>query len=72
VMVQGGTFREVDVAGAKGLLVSYEPPVRPTSEGTARRPRQQSLLLWSTADQAFAMTGPGGGMDLLEMAQSIR
>jgi len=72
VMVQGGTFREVDVAGAQGLLVSYESPVRPTSEGTARRPRQQSLLLWSTADQAFAITGPGGGMDLLEMAQSIR
>ena len=72
VMVQGGTFREVDVAGEKGLLVSYEPPVQPATDGAARRPRQQSLLLWSTADQAFAITGPGGGMELLEMAQSIR
>jgi hypothetical protein len=71
VLVQGGTFREVDVAGEKGLLVSYEPPV-PATDGAARRPRQQSLLLWSTADQAFAITGPGGGMELLEMAQSIR
>jgi hypothetical protein len=73
VLVQGGTFREVDVAGARGLLVSYEPPVRPTTVAAApRRPRQLSLLLWSTADEAFAITGPGAGLDLLEMAQSIR
>jgi hypothetical protein len=72
VLVQGGTFREVDVAGEKGLLVTYEPPVQPAAGGTARRARQQSLLLWSTADEAFAITGPGGGMELLEMAQSIR
>jgi hypothetical protein len=72
VLVQGGTFREVDVAGEKGLLVSYVPPVRPATDPPARRPRQQSLLLWSTADRAFAITGPGGGMELLEMAQSIR
>jgi len=72
VLVQGGTFREVDVAGEKGLLVTYEPPVPPAAAGPARRARQQSLLLWSTADEAFAITGPGGGMELLEMAQSIR
>ena len=72
VMVQGGTFREVDVAGERGLLVSYEPPLPPTADGAGRRPRQQSLLLWSTADEAFAITGPGGGMELVEMAQSIR
>jgi hypothetical protein len=72
VMVQGGTFREVEVAGEKGLLVSYESPVRPGTDGATRRPRRLSLLLWSAADQAFAITGPGSGMELLEMAQSIR
>jgi hypothetical protein len=72
VMIQGGTFREVDVAGEKGLLVSYDPPARPGADGAPRRPRRLSLLLWSTADQAFAITGPGGGMEILEMAQSIR
>ena len=72
VLVQGGTFREVDVAGETGLLVTFEPPVRPAADGAARRARQQSLLLWSTADEVFAITGPGGGMELLEMAQSIR
>jgi hypothetical protein len=72
VMIQGGTFREVDVAGEKGLLVSYDPPVQPGTDGAARRPRRQSLLLWSTAEQAFAITGPGAGMDLLEMAHSLR
>jgi hypothetical protein len=72
VMIQGGTFREVDVAGEKGLLVSYDPPVQPGTDDATRRPRRQSLLLWSTAEQAFAITGPGAGMDLLEMAHSLR
>jgi hypothetical protein len=69
VPAQGGTYREVDVAGAKGLLVSYAPPA---TEPTPRRPRQRSLLLWSSGDKAFALAGPGGGVDLLEMAQSVR
>ena len=59
VLVQGGTFREVDVAGQQGLLVTYEPPAGAATDGAARRPRRQSLLLWSTADEAFAIAGPG-------------
>jgi hypothetical protein len=72
VPVQGGTFREVEVSGHQGLLVTIQPPPRTTPDGPARR--SQSLLLWSTADKVFALQGPGaqGGVELLEMAQSIR
>jgi hypothetical protein len=74
VPVQGGTFREVEVSGRKGLLVTMQPPPRATLDGTSRPPRSQSLLLWSTADKVFAIHGPGSrdGVELLEMAQSIR
>jgi hypothetical protein len=73
VPVQGGTYREVEVSGRKGLLVTMQPPPKPVPDG-APRPRPQALLLWSTADKVFAIHGPGSrdGVELLEMAQSIR
>jgi hypothetical protein len=72
VPVEGGTFREVDVAGSKGLLVTIPPPPRTSPEAPARR--AQSLLLWSTAAEVFALHGPAAhdGVEILEMAQSIR
>ena len=72
VPVQGGTYREVEVAGHKGLLVTFLPPSLPAPDGTKRPVRQQSLLLWSNDEKAFAITGPGDGMQQLEMAESVR
>jgi hypothetical protein len=72
VPVQGGTYREVDVAGERGLLVTFTPPAKPGADGATRRARQHSLLLWSASDKAYALSGPGGGGELLEMAQSVR
>jgi hypothetical protein len=74
VPVQGGTFREVEVSGQKGLFVTIQPPARAAPDGTSRPPRPQALLLWSTADKVFAIQGPGtrDGVEILEMAQSIR
>lgn len=72
VPIGGGSYREVEVAGRKGLLVTYLPPTSPGPNATARPRRQRSLLLWSAAGKAFALMGPGGGMDLLELAQSVR
>jgi hypothetical protein len=72
VPVQGGTFREVEVSGHKGLLVTFRPPA--PADASAPRPRAQGLVLWSTNDKVMALQGPGSseGIELLEMAQSIR
>jgi hypothetical protein len=71
VPVQGGTFREVEVSGRKGLLVTVQPPPRPARDG--RVARAHSVLLWSGDGQVFALQGPAtrDGVELLEMAQSI-
>jgi hypothetical protein len=73
VPVQGGTFREVEVSGHKGLLVTFEPPATPRPDGADRPRRTEALLLWSTADKVFALQGPArrGTAELVEMAQSV-
>ena len=74
VPVQGGTFREVEVSGQKGLLVTVEPPKGAPADATGRRPRGRAMLLWSTEDKVFALQGPStrGGLPLVELAQSVR
>jgi len=71
VPVQGGTFREVEGSGQKGLLVTGQPPTGKTPDGSPRRAR--SLVLWSADGQVFALQGPGGrdGLEILEMAESV-
>jgi hypothetical protein len=74
VPVQGGTFREVEVSGHKGLLVIVEPPKGGPADVSGRRPRAHAMLLWSTDDKVFALQGPAarGGVPLVELAQSVR
>ncbi len=71
VPIQGGTFREVEVSGQKGLLVTVQPP--PRSAPAGRAARAHSVLLWSADGQVFALQGPAthDGIEMLEMAQSI-
>ena len=73
VPVQGGTFREVEVSGQRGLLVTLQPPPTTAPDASSRHSRRRALLFWSTADQVFALEGPSaqGGVELVEMAQSI-
>jgi hypothetical protein len=67
VPAEGANFREVEVPGGRGLLVtSYRRP----KEGA--RGRWQSVVLWSEGDRLFGIEGPGNGVELLEMAQSVR
>jgi hypothetical protein len=71
VPVQGGTFREVEVSGNRGLLVTVQPPPRTAPGAPARR--AHSILLWSAPDKVFALQGPAtrDGVEILEMAQSV-
>ena len=52
--------------------MTFQPPA--PADASAPRPRAQAVVLWSTDDQVFALQGPGthDGVELLEMAQSVR
>ena len=54
------TFRQVDVAGNRGLLV----------ESTTGR--KLKAVLWSTGDAMYAITGGMSGQTLLQMAGSVQ
>jgi hypothetical protein len=57
-----GAFREVNVQGQTALLIqSTNPP-----------PRSESVLLWSSGDNVYALRGSMGANELLEMAQSLQ
>jgi hypothetical protein len=72
VLAQGANFREVDVGGQKGLMVSAYHTPKPAADGKQERGRWRSVLLWSSAGKVFALEGQGQGLEILEMAQSIR
>jgi len=71
IPAEGGSFREVDVRGRKGLLVSGRQPERTDDDGTKRPGHWQSVLLWADDDRVYAAAGPGHGFEILEMAQSV-
>ncbi|MEO8464485.1 MAG: hypothetical protein ABI640_04035 [Gammaproteobacteria bacterium] len=58
VPVDAASFRQVNVAGADGLLIE--------------RARGGGMLLWSTGGQMYALSAPLGAEALLEMAQSLQ
>lgn len=74
VPVQGGTFREVEISGHKGLLVVVEPPKDATTTAASPAPRAHAVVMWSTDDKVFALQGPAtrGAVPLVEMAESVR
>ena len=71
VPVPGGTFREVEVSGHPGLLVTVQAPPRTVPGGSAGR--AHSVVMWSAGGQVFALQGPASrdGVEILEMAQSV-
>jgi len=72
IPMEGGTFREVEVRGRKGLLVTSRQPPKASADGGVRSgSRWHSVLLWAEGNEVFAVHGPGQGVEVLEMAQSI-
>jgi hypothetical protein len=65
VPAEGASFREVEVRGGRGLLVTSHQ--RPKGGGG----RWRSVLMWSAGGLVFALEGPGNGIEILEMAQSL-
>lgn len=68
VPVARANYREVEVHGRSALLVTSQAP----SPDAGRRGRWSSLLLWSEGGQVYALQGPGGGLELLDMAQTLQ
>jgi len=62
-------YREVEVRGRSALLVTSQGPA--PADGS-KRAAWSSLLLWSEGAQVYALQGPGGGLELLEMAQTLQ
>lgn len=71
IPAEGGSFREVEVGSAKGLLVTSIHKPKPGPDGVVGRSRLQSVLLWSAGSTVFALSGPGDGVLVLEMAKSV-
>ncbi len=71
IPAEGGNFREVEVRGRKGLLVSGRHRPKPGPDGTTRRGSWNSVLLWADEDHVYAAAGPGHGIEVLQMAESI-
>jgi len=71
IPAEGGSFREVDVNGRKGLLVSGRRREETDPDRTSHSGRWHSVLLWADDDRVYAAAGPGHGLEILEMAESI-
>jgi hypothetical protein len=72
VPVSGADYREVEVNGQRGLMVSTQAPPSPSPDGSRRRAGWRSVLMWSEGGNVYALHGPGNGWQLVEMAQTLQ
>jgi len=72
VPIAGSEYREVEVDGTKGVLVTYSRrPGRKEPASAASAPRL-SALVWTVDGVVYQLRGRATGRDLLQMAGSIR
>jgi hypothetical protein len=71
VPIMGSEYHEVDIRGAKGLMVTMQHGRRPDGTQMTNGPRRSGLI-WTADDQIFSLSGRGPGTDLLQMAYSLR
>ena len=66
VPATASSFREVDVHGNKGLMIES------TATGKDGHRLHENLVVWSEGDNVYGLTGSINGVQLLEMANSVR
>ena len=66
VPVTAGAFRQVDVNGAHGLLVTFQEPATGDKPG-----RSGTMVLWSQSDEVFALSGNMDSQETMQIAASI-
>lgn len=69
VPVNASSFREVTIRGNRGLLVTVSGR---GATGEGRRPRQGAVVMWTEGEQIYALSGSQGGLDLVQIAESLR
>lgn len=72
VPVSGADYREVEVRGQRGLLVTSRAPATTSADGSPRRGSSHSVLMWSESGNVYALHGPGSGWQVADMAQTLR
>jgi hypothetical protein len=65
-------YREVDVRGHSALLVTSQASPTAATDGSTRGRRWRSVLMWSEGGNVYALHGPGGGLEILDMAQTLQ
>ena len=68
VPANASSFREVDVRGRKGLMITTQG----APAGTRFHGRRGAMLIWSDDDRVYGFCGNMAGEDLLVMANSMR
>jgi hypothetical protein len=72
IPVRGADYREVEVRGQRGLLVTSEAPDATAASGARRRGSRRAVLMWSEGGNVYALGGPGQAWPLVEMAQTLQ
>lgn len=70
VPANASSFREVEVRGVKGLLITTDGITVPTSRGPKSLP-PGSVLLWAEGDMVYALRG-GASSALVDIANSLQ
>ena len=68
VPIRAATFRQVDVNGQRGLLVTSRD--EPTAEG--KRGERRAMVMWSEGERVHAVQANLSSEDVLIVAQSLR
>jgi hypothetical protein len=71
IPANAASFREVEVRGTTGLLVTSDRAAGGSAASGKELP-QGSLLLWSEGDIVFALGGNPSGITLVDMANSLQ
>jgi hypothetical protein len=72
VPAAAGSFRDVNVRGTTGLMITIDPSraAKPNGAGSNESPR--TILLWSEGDMIYALASRMHEFDVLEMANAIQ
>ena len=72
VPIVGSEYREVDVDGTKGVLVTYSRNPRRKGAAASASAARLSALVWTSGGTVYRLRGRATGRDLLQMAASIK